>query len=177
MGLLDGKVAVITGAGGGIGRTHALALAKEGAAIVVNDIVRPIRPSMSEQNLLKAARITSVVVAIVGVALVPVFAQFKTIYAAHGAMTAAVTPPLVVALLMAIFWRRYTATAALATIVGGLAAIAFSIFVPEVIQPFAHGVPMDVNFRDAQDGLFAGAKQVTFCKTYSKFSKNSTMST
>jgi NAD(P)-dependent dehydrogenase (short-subunit alcohol dehydrogenase family) len=38
MGLLDGKVAIITGAGGGIGREHALAMAKEGAAIVVNDL-------------------------------------------------------------------------------------------------------------------------------------------
>jgi NAD(P)-dependent dehydrogenase (short-subunit alcohol dehydrogenase family) len=38
MGLLDGKVVIITGAGGGIGRTHALAMAKEGAAIVVNDL-------------------------------------------------------------------------------------------------------------------------------------------
>ncbi|TDJ12440.1 MAG: SDR family NAD(P)-dependent oxidoreductase [Deltaproteobacteria bacterium] len=38
MGLLDGKVAIVTGSGGGIGRQHALALAKEGAAIVVNDL-------------------------------------------------------------------------------------------------------------------------------------------
>ena len=38
MGLLDGKVVIVTGAGGGIGREHALALAKEGAAIVVNDL-------------------------------------------------------------------------------------------------------------------------------------------
>ena len=38
MGLLDGKVVVITGAGGGIGRTHALAMAKEGAALVINDL-------------------------------------------------------------------------------------------------------------------------------------------
>lgn len=38
MGLLDGRVAVITGAGGGLGRTHALLLAGEGAKIVVNDL-------------------------------------------------------------------------------------------------------------------------------------------
>ena len=37
MGLLDGKVAIITGAGGGIGRQHALLFAKEGAKVVVND--------------------------------------------------------------------------------------------------------------------------------------------
>jgi NAD(P)-dependent dehydrogenase (short-subunit alcohol dehydrogenase family) len=38
MGLLDGKIAVVTGSGGGIGREHALALSKEGAAVVVNDL-------------------------------------------------------------------------------------------------------------------------------------------
>ncbi|MCU1280874.1 MAG: Short-chain dehydrogenase [bacterium] len=38
MGLLDGKVAIITGAGGGIGRQHALLFAKEGAKVVVNDL-------------------------------------------------------------------------------------------------------------------------------------------
>jgi NAD(P)-dependent dehydrogenase (short-subunit alcohol dehydrogenase family) len=38
MGLLDGKVMIVTGAGGGIGREHALAMAREGAAIVVNDL-------------------------------------------------------------------------------------------------------------------------------------------
>ena len=38
MGSLDGRVAIITGAGGGIGREHALLFAAEGAKVVVNDL-------------------------------------------------------------------------------------------------------------------------------------------
>jgi NAD(P)-dependent dehydrogenase (short-subunit alcohol dehydrogenase family) len=38
MGLLDGKVAIVTGAGRGLGEQHALLLASEGAQVVVNDL-------------------------------------------------------------------------------------------------------------------------------------------
>lgn len=42
-GLMEGKAGLVTGAAGGIGRASALALAREGAAVVVNDL-----PSMRE---------------------------------------------------------------------------------------------------------------------------------
>lgn len=40
MGILDGRVAIITGAGGGLGVAHARVFAQEGCAVIVNDINR-----------------------------------------------------------------------------------------------------------------------------------------
>jgi SSS family solute:Na+ symporter len=130
-------------------------------AIVVNDVYKPyIRPEAADRELLRVARVCAVSVAILGVVLVPLFMMFDSIYEAHGAFTAAVTPPLLVTLLLSVFWRRFTRTAALCTLVGGLVAVGLSIFVPEVIRPFAHGVPM----QEVEDGFLSGMKQYKFMR-------------
>ena len=54
MGLLDGKVAIITGAGGGLGEAYAKLFAKEGAAVVVNDLGGPRDGSGSDKGMAQA---------------------------------------------------------------------------------------------------------------------------
>jgi SSS family solute:Na+ symporter len=133
------------------------------AAIVVNDVYKPlVRPAADERESLKVARLTSVGVTLLGVLLVPVFLNFRTIYEAHGAFTAAVTPPLVITLLLSVFWKRFTAAAARVTLVGGMVAILVSLFLPEIIAPFAHGVPM----AEGGGGLFGGMTQYKYMRAF-----------
>lgn len=60
MGVLDGKVALITGAARGMGRSHALRFAREGADIIAVDIAGPIRsasaPATEPQELESLAK-------------------------------------------------------------------------------------------------------------------------
>jgi len=133
------------------------------AAVVVNDVYKPyVNPNAGERDLLKIARMSSIGVTLLGIALVPVYMNFKSIYAAHGAFTAAVTPPMVVTLFLSVFWRRYTAWAAVASLVGGMLAVAASIAMPEIITPFAHGVPMG----EVGDGFFDGARQYKYMRAF-----------
>ena len=46
----DGKVVIITGAGGGLGRQHALLLASRGALVVINDLGGAIDGSGSDKG-------------------------------------------------------------------------------------------------------------------------------
>ena len=122
------------------------------SAIAVNDIYKPRHPEASETQLLSVARKAALAVMVLGVAMVPAFASFDSIYSAHAAFTAAMTPPLVVTLLLGVFWKKFPSRVAVWTMVGGMAVIGVSLFVPEIITPLAHGVPA----REAGDGLFGG---------------------
>ena len=64
----DGKVAIITGAGGGLGREHALLLAHRGAQVVVNDLGGSVDGTGSDEG--PAAEVVKEIEAAGGVAVV-----------------------------------------------------------------------------------------------------------
>jgi len=47
--VIDGRVAIVTGAGGGLGREHALYLARKGARVVVNDVAPEAAEAVAAQ--------------------------------------------------------------------------------------------------------------------------------
>jgi len=111
------------------------------SVVLVNDIWRPlVKPNRPDRYYLGVARLSSVAAAIAGVILVPVYASFKGIYQAHAAFTAAITPPMVVTIMLGAFWKRYTARGAFWTLTGGFAALLLSMAVPVIIVPFSHGM-------------------------------------
>ena len=65
-GFVQDKVVVVTGAGGGIGRDFALALAREGARVVVNDIGASVQGEGSDAS--RAQAVVDEIVAVGGVA-------------------------------------------------------------------------------------------------------------
>lgn len=118
------------------------------SVVAVNDIYRPyISRGRDDRHYLKAARAISLAAGAVGIALVPLFASFKSIYVAHGAFIASVTPPMVVAIFLGALWRRFTTPAAFWTLLGGSMAVVISLRYPVLIAPFSHGIDPAGSFK------------------------------
>ena len=109
-------------------------------AVVVNDVVRPLKPGMPDDYYLKIAKQTAVVVTIIGILLIPIFDKFKTIYQALSFGTSLIIPPLIVVLLFGILTKRYNSKCAIGTLLFGGATLAISVVYPSIITPVAHGV-------------------------------------
>jgi solute:Na+ symporter, SSS family len=127
------------------------------SAIFVNDIWRPyVKPGRDDKHYLWVARVTSLGAAAAGLVLVPLFMK-DSIYGAHAMFTAAVTPPVLMAIILGITWKRYSPAAAFATIVGGAILIALSFVFPDaLVGPFDFGMgPDSYKFMRSLFGILA----------------------
>ncbi|MBL7013637.1 MAG: sodium:solute symporter family protein [Candidatus Marinimicrobia bacterium] len=114
------------------------------AAVVVNDVYKPIVKDRDDKHYLKVAMIVSAGATALGAISVVFFNNFPTLYEAHGFFHSTMTPPLVVAIFLGIFWKRYTTEAAVATFIGGAFLMWLGNKYPEImIAPFDHGIAMD----------------------------------
>ncbi|NOZ75731.1 MAG: sodium:solute symporter family protein, partial [FCB group bacterium] len=123
------------------------------AAIFINDVYRPIKaflaPSTAtgaevEKRELVMARISSMAITALGVLAVLAFKNFPTVYEAHGYFHSTLTPPLVVAIFLGIFWKRFTPAAVITTFLGGVGLMLLGARFPGIfIAPFDHGIAMN----------------------------------
>lgn len=123
------------------------------AAIYINDIYRPVKEyfkkkqkedkKKKDRRELAAARYSSVVITALGVISVLAFKGFPTVYEAHGFFHSTLTPPLVVAIFLGIFWKKFTPAAVIASFVGGVALMILALQDPNLITPFAQGIKMN----------------------------------
>jgi len=112
------------------------------SAIFVVDIWNLFRPDRSDAYYLKTARFVAVGATVLGIALVPLFDSFESIFRALSHFNSLITPPLVIVLTLGIIWPRFTARAAFATLSLGFVLLFLSLWIPQLIQPIAHGVPL-----------------------------------
>ena len=123
------------------------------AAILINDVYRPIKRFMSrdteagesdDKKELFAARLSSIGITVLGVGAVLAFKNFPTVYEAHGYFHSTLTPPLVVAIFMGVFWKRFSPAGVITTFIGGVGLMILGARYPGVfIAPFDHGITMD----------------------------------
>jgi len=115
------------------------------SAIAVYDIWKPfVVKNRDDRYYLKWARIFSALFTLGGLALVPVYMGFESIYDAHGAFTAAISPPIIVTIILGVLWKKFSARAAFITLLLGGGLVLLSIFWPAPIVPFAklHGMDL-----------------------------------
>ena len=119
------------------------------AALAVYDVYQPyMAPNKSDRHYLSAARVVTVIASVIGLILGILFASLETdLYSLHAAFQSVTTPPIVVAIFLGAFWKRYTPKAALATLVLGMVAVWLGMFFPKLVKPIAdlHGVEPIIN--------------------------------
>lgn len=113
-------------------------------AIAVFDVYKPfLGKGKSDKHYLRASRAFSLVSTIIGLVLVLLFTQSRSIFDAHYTFVAMITPPMLVAIFLGVVWHRFSASAAFwSMVIGAVITFGTGLF-PGLIAPLASTHGMD----------------------------------
>jgi solute:Na+ symporter, SSS family len=90
------------------------------ATLVSLDIMGRLRPGLPEKSIVRTGRIFAAVVMVIAILWSPMVARFDSIFVAINQVLSCIAPPVSAVFLLGVLWRRGTAAAARATLVGGI---------------------------------------------------------
>ena len=98
------------------------------------DIVKRFNPSVDDKQLVKIGRISAGIALVVAIALVPALNMFESIFNGMASIISHIAPPITAVLVLGVFWRRASAKAAAATLIGG-SLVGIAVFTTNTLLP------------------------------------------
>lgn len=106
------------------------------STVITMDFVRTLRPNTSQEALVRIGRVATAVLLVVAVIWAPQITNFQTLWGYLQAAVSYLTPSIVAAFILGIFWRRSNALGSFVDITVGLPVGIIGFIVNEVIGVF-----------------------------------------
>ncbi len=91
------------------------------ATLVAYDLFKRHQPGIADHKLVLIGKWTTVIGTILAIVASPLFGHYTTIFEGINKLISYVAPPITTVFLLGVFWKRPSGTAALITLVGGMA--------------------------------------------------------
>ena len=91
------------------------------ATLVAYDLFKRHRPEMSDHQLVRIGKITTVAGTILAIICSPLFGHYTTIFEGINKLISYVAPPITAVFLLGVFWKRASGKSALITLICGIA--------------------------------------------------------
>ena len=97
------------------------------ATLVAYDLFKRRRPNLSDHQLVRVGKITTVVGTVLAIVASPLFGHYTTIFEGINKLISYVAPPITAVFLIGVFWKRASGKSALITLVVGI-VLGFAVF-------------------------------------------------
>jgi SSS family solute:Na+ symporter len=91
------------------------------ATLVAYDLFKRHNPAISDHQLVRIGKITTVVGTILAIVCSPIFGHYTTIFEGINKLISYVAPPITCVFVLGVFWKRASGKSALITLVAGMA--------------------------------------------------------